>query len=319
VVNVKISWRTWLKATISALVLAILLLVLPWAELQSSFSRISITVWAAVLAGFLLGHLVGAFKWWTMLTTMGVKFSVLDGVRCYAAGLAANLCLPGIVGGDVVRASLATRQAGRLEAVVLGSLADRGIDVAALAAVMGVGALFAGSQASNEVVQVGLWLLVAGLVCGAIAVLLLFLMPQLSWLGGFRRPFMRARVALRRLLRRPATAVACFVLALSIQSGFVLLNGWIGHSIGVDVSLAAWFVAWPLAKLAGLLPISLGGLGVRDATLGAILVVFGAGAAEGVVTSLVWQTVLICGGLLAGALFWGLSPAGSRSLRGDSD
>ena len=312
----QVRWKTWLKVAISAAVLVVLFLVLPWADVRASFSRLSITVWAAVLGGFLVGHLVGAFKWWTMLTTMGVRFSLLEGIRCYAAGLFANLCLPGIVGGDVVRASLATRRAGRVEAVVLGSLADRGIDVAALATVMGGGALFVGSQVSNTVVQTGLWVLVAGLGGGALAVLVLFLLPLPARFGRLRRPVMRARVALRRLMRRPATAIVCFALALAIQGGFVLLNSWIGHSIGVQVPLAAWFVAWPLAKLAGLLPISLGGLGVRDATLGALLVVFGAGAAEGVVTSLVWQTVLIGGGLLAGALWWALSPAGGRRLRG---
>jgi uncharacterized membrane protein YbhN (UPF0104 family) len=307
--------KTWLKVAMSALVLAVLFVVLPWAEVRASFSRLSLSVWVAVLGGFLFGHLVGAYKWWSMLTTMGVPFSLREGVRCYAAGLFANLCLPGIVGGDVVRASLATRGAGRVEAVVLGSLADRGIDLTALAVVMGAGALFAGSQVSSTIVQVGLWLLAAGLAGGLLAGFLLVLLPGQRWLGRFRRPLMRIRVALRKLTRRPSTAIVCFTLALGIQGGFVLLNAWIGRSLGVAVPIEAWFVAWPLAKLAGLLPVSLGGLGVRDATLGAILVVFGAGAAEGVVTSLIWQTVLICGGLLAGALWWGMSSASSRDLR----
>jgi hypothetical protein len=89
-----------------------------------------------------------------------------------------------------------------------------------------------------------------------------------------------------------------------MQGGFVLLNAWIGKSIGVSVPLAVWFLVWPLAKLAGLLPISLGGLGVRDATLGALLVPAGVPLALGVVASLIWQSILIAGGLLAGALWY---------------
>ncbi|MFV1986736.1 MAG: hypothetical protein ACC682_05625, partial [Gemmatimonadota bacterium] len=53
----------------------------------------------------------------------------------------------------------------------------------------------------------------------------------------------------------------------------------------------------------GLLPVSLGGLGVRDATLGAALLPFGIPMATGVAVSLLWQTVLIAGGLLAGGVW----------------
>ena len=297
-------WATGLKLAVSAGVLAALFSFLPWAELAGGFRRVSGWIWLTVLAGFLVGHVVGALKWWTMLSAMGVRFSFIDSVRCYAAGLFANLCLPGIVGGDVIRAGLAARRAGRTEAVVLGSLADRSVDIAALASVMGVGAVLAGSRVGDDALRFGLWVLALGLVGGGLTVAGLYFMPQRPWLGRFRRPLNRSRVALRRLARRPGVAAICFALAFGIQGGFALLNGWIGISIGVAVPLAAWLVVWPLAKLAGLLPVSLGGLGVRDATLGALLAAFGARVSEGVVTSLVWQSVLIAGGLLAGLFWW---------------
>ena len=86
------------------------------------------------------------------------------------------------------------------------------------------------------------------------------------------------------------------------------------HNIGVDIPLAAWFLVWPLSKLAALVPISLGGLGVREATLAALLVPFGIAPALGVVTALLWQTVLLAGGLFAGGLWW-LMSHGHASLR----
>jgi hypothetical protein len=89
-----------------------------------------------------------------------------------------------------------------------------------------------------------------------------------------------------------------------IQSFFVILNAWVGRSIGIGIPVAVWFLVWPLAKVAGLLPISLGGLAVRDATFAALLVPVGVPMALGVVASLIWQSVLIVGGLLAGVLWW---------------
>jgi uncharacterized membrane protein YbhN (UPF0104 family) len=60
---------------------------------------------------------------------------------------------------------------------------------------------------------------------------------------------------------------------------------------------------WPLAKIASLMPISLGGLAVREASLAALLLPFGVPVATSVVCSLLWQTVLITGGL-AGGVIW---------------
>jgi uncharacterized membrane protein YbhN (UPF0104 family) len=110
-------------------------------------------------------------------------------------------------------------------------------------------------------------------------------------------------VALRRLVTRPGTALAALSLSLAIQASFVTLSAIIGDAIGIVQPLSVWFLAWPVAKLSGLLPISLGGLAIREATLAAMLAPFGVAPALGVAASLVWQTVLIAGGLLSG-LVW---------------
>jgi uncharacterized membrane protein YbhN (UPF0104 family) len=57
-----------------------------------------------------------------------------------------------------------------------------------------------------------------------------------------------------------------------------------------------------------MLPLTFGGLGVRDATLATLLVPFGVPAAFGLVASLAWNTVLIGGALLGGVLWWIVRP-----------
>jgi uncharacterized membrane protein YbhN (UPF0104 family) len=74
--------------------------------------------------------------------------------------------------------------------------------------------------------------------------------------------------------------------------------------------LAAWVFAWPLAKIIAILPVSLNGLGLREGTLAALLVPFGAQAAQVVAAGLVWQGVLFAAGLLGGLLY--LSTPGAR-------
>ena len=85
-----------------------------------------------------------------------------------------------------------------------------------------------------------------------------------------------------------------------IQSCFIGLNVLIGISTGVGTSVAVWFLSWPLAKLAALLPITLGGLGVRESALILIMSPFGAAPSAIAATSLLWQTILIAGGVFGG-------------------
>ena len=83
-------------------------------------------------------------------------------------------------------------------------------------------------------------------------------------------------------------------------------------AVGVEVPVAAWFFAWPLAKIVATLPISLGGLGVRESSLAALLAPFGAVAAEVVASGLAWQGILYLAGAL-GALVLALSGGSFRA------
>jgi uncharacterized membrane protein YbhN (UPF0104 family) len=75
--------------------------------------------------------------------------------------------------------------------------------------------------------------------------------------------------------------------------------------------------AYPLAKLVALAPLTQGGIGVREAALAVLLVPFGAAPVRTVAAGLVWETVVITAGLLAGAgAFWTMrpgAPAGENS------
>jgi len=295
--------KLWVRFAISVAVLALLFVFLPWREVVGSMGRIRWTVWLGIVAGFLGGHALGVVKWRLIINAGRGGLRLQDAIGCYAAGLFANLCLPSIVGGDVLRAVLAGKRTNRPEAVVIGGLADRASDVLALTILITGGAVFAGQTLP------GTWQLVLIVVMGlagvaaATGALLVLRRPLTSWPPRIRRKLGRTLVALRRLATRPGTALAALSLSLAIQASFVTLNAIIGEAIGIVQPLSVWFLAWPVAKLSGLLPISLGGLAIREATLAAMLAPFGVAPALGVAASLIWQTVLIAGGLLSG-LVW---------------
>jgi uncharacterized membrane protein YbhN (UPF0104 family) len=68
----------------------------------------------------------------------------------------------------------------------------------------------------------------------------------------------------------------------------------------LHLPLRVWVLAWPLAKLAALLPITQGGIGVREAALVALVAPFGGAPALTMATGLVWEAIILAGGLIAG-------------------
>lgn len=291
--------RGWLiRLAGSAMLLGLLFWMLPRGAILDGLARVPPLLFLGVFVAFLVSHVVAAAKWWLIL---GRPCGFLLALRAHFGGLAANLCLPGAVGGDAVRAAMvhgAMRDAPRLAA---GAVADRVIDMLALLLLSGVGLLLIGQ---GDVVNTGL-LVKAGAALLALAVVLGWVVPMLLprlWDLFPRLPgrsfAVKMREAFGALARQPGLLLFVLVVSVLIQGALVMLAYVLALATGVTVAAGPWVFAWPLAKILAILPISLGGLGLREATLAALLVPFGAVAAEVVAAGLAWQGVLfLTGGL----------------------
>ena len=295
------GWRRWLlRAGISGAILAGLFWLLPEGAIVDGIARVPPAFFAAVFAAFLLGHVAAAAKWW-LLIGRGIRFRLA--LRAHFAGLAANLGLPGVAGGDAVRAAIAWGAAGDRARLAAGSVADRLIDMLALAC-LAIGGVLAAGGASASGLALGSLCIVAAAIVLAVWIVpgalprLWRLFPRLPG----RDFVLRACDAAAALGRRPGLLLAVLAASLAIQAAFILLALQLARATGVDVAPAAWIFAWALAKLIAVLPVSLGGLGVREAAMAGLLAPFGAGAAEVVAAGLAWQAVLFLGGGVGGVV-----------------
>ncbi len=291
------------KTLLSVTLLATLFFLIPWDQMASAFRRMPPSLWLIVLVGFVLGHWAGSEKWRLFVNLARGNLSKPDAIRCYCAGLFANLCLPSIVGGDILRMGMAAKSTNRPAAALWGGALDRVTDVVALCLLITTGALLMSARNDTWQAKTFLTLTAAAIAVTILVLPLVMRRPLASWPAKLRRPISRSLVAIRHASRRPGIALLGLLLSLSIQSWFVLLNAVLGNAIGISESPAVWLFVWPLAKIASLVPISLGGLAVREASLAALFLPFGVPAALSVVCSLLWQTVLIIGGLIGG-LIW---------------
>jgi len=100
--------------------------------------------------------------------------------------------------------------------------------------------------------------------------------------------------------RRPGRVLLAWLLGVLIQGTFIVLNALLAISCGLFLPLRVWLFAWPLAKLAALVPLTQGGMGIREAVLVALLLPFGAASSLSLAAGLIWEGVIISGGLIAG-------------------
>lgn len=295
-------FKVLLRAGVSIAIIAALLWWLPTDKLVGAIKTVPALVWFAVFLAFIFGHIVSALKWRLLLHAVKVNTGKLEVVRAHGAGLFANLCLPSVVGGDLVRATVIIRQHGKLEAVTLGSLADRLNDTIALVMIAAIAGMLVPASSDIDAARIigfVALLLLTGVIAGVIFIryVPLDLLPNV-----LKKSVSKFQIALTALFAVPHISLMAFMLSVLIQSGFIGLNIWLADAMGITATAYVWFFVWPLAKLVALVPISLGGIGVREAALSVLLLPFGIEAALSVAQGLSWQAVLIFSGLFAGLI-----------------
>ncbi len=302
------SSRSWIFLAVrwaaALLVLGILFYLLPVAPLRSALSRVPLTRFIAVLLIYLVAVTGGITKWHMVVNSAGAQLSFAASAQCYTSGLFGALFLPSIIGGDVARLAVGISRSPRPAAVVTGNVADRFLDVAAQLTLVSLGLILLPGSLPVPLQGPAKRVLFAGILAAAICFGLVVALHRPLLRGRsirIRRRLAQLRHAIRAVSRRPWRLVLGWLLGTSVQGTYVLLTALLGITCGLRLPLRVWLFAWPLAKIAAVMPITQGGIGVREAALVVLLAPFGAPASQVLATGIVWEGVIITAGLLAGA------------------
>ncbi|HEX5424572.1 MAG TPA: lysylphosphatidylglycerol synthase transmembrane domain-containing protein [Candidatus Acidoferrales bacterium] len=285
----------------SALALAVLFRFLPGRQVLHALAKLPPYLWVAVVAAYLTTHLLGVTKWRLMVNTAGAGLNALQAARCYFAGLFGSLFLPSLIGGDLVRVTLAMRYGKTSGGVLLGSFLDRIVDFTALVILAAAGALLVPGTLGPQSRRVFLWIGAATIAGLAIVAVLITVIPFRRLSFRMRRRAVSLRRAGRSVVQRPRVAIAALSISLASQLSFIALSALLADACGLRLLFRAWLFAWPIAKLSAAIPVTQGGIGVREAALAGLLVPFGAPPALTVAAGLAWEAIVISGALLGGA------------------
>ena len=310
----------------SVVLVAVLAWRIDWSQAGAAVARANWSLWAAGLGLYLAAQGVSSVRWRMLARVQGFSGSRSRYLAYYFIGMFFNLILPTSIGGDMLRTwYLATREGAavtrerRQAAAFLSVTGDRLNGLLALIGVACVAALCCPTPLPA-------WIdwTVAGLAVAALLGL-----AVLPWVG----PLLASRPRLRGLapsaslfISDPQTLLLATVLSFVVQGANVLLAWLMGEALGLPVPPAYYGILAPLVALLALLPISLNGMGLREAGTVVLLAPFGVGAGEAVtlavLTFAVYTAASLCGGAV---LVLGRFPRfeevrrDDHALGGDSD
>lgn len=278
---------------------------------------------AALLASFLL-IVISILKWHRLLRALGVESSRLALLKLYMMGNFGGIFLPGVVGGDVVRWQLTARRFGCSSAKVAASIVAERASGAAALVLLAVPAVLWNARLGTAPVILFI-VLMGGSLVGLIVLGTNRRLAALFARRGRRLPIwglIRAGIDFLAALRQFSTPV--LLVALGYGALFYLTNGLVllmlCRALELNLGYADALSAQILTNLLGLLPISLGGLGLVQAGHVYFLGFFGVGAANAFAISIVKQCIYYGYGLVGGSFLLRLGPdelaGGGRVPRG---
>lgn len=308
-------WANLLRIGLSLLTLFLVLQTVGWQEVWAVLQAADWGLLALAWALFLLGIVIRTFRWRALLHGLGLRPPLLQLLYLYFVGGFFNAFLPTGFGGDVVRVLELAQDTESSAAAVGTVLVDRLTGILSLM-VMALLALPFTARLQPWVVTVLLLVSGGGLLGG-------FLLLQGRWLRQLtaRLPGPLSLVGQGKLAQVYAAITGCgpraIWLALGLSTVFNLVNvtlTWLcGRAMGIPIGLPFYFVATPLLSLTLLAPISVAGLGVRDAVALALYTSVGVSSDLSAGMSLSIYAVTASAGLVGGALYLGRAVAGMLS------
>ncbi|MGH9027086.1 MAG: lysylphosphatidylglycerol synthase transmembrane domain-containing protein [Acidimicrobiia bacterium] len=301
-------WTLWLRFAVSAALLGILIAKINFENLVPERAHLATFAW--LIAGLLaavFGIVLSAWRWQRVLAAFDVHVPVRSLLSHNLAGQFVGNVLPTTIGGDVLRVSRGARTTSSTEVAFASVVLERltGFLVLPLLTILG----FLARPSLLDEDRAWLALVIAGVTL-LVLVILLFVAGHARLAGRFaeHESWMRfigaVHIGVDRLRREPIEALGVVGAALAYQVAWTVLVVLCAvKTLDLPLPLAAVLAYAPAVASIQVLPISISGLGVREAMLVIFFVPLGISSGQAVGVGLLWYAIVLVVSLLGAPLF----------------
>ena len=320
--------RAWLlpvlKAVVSVGLLAILFSRVDMSRLFAAAKQASPLWLATGLALYLLMILISAWRWGLLLRAQHVHLPFSTLTSSFLVATFFNNFLPSNIGGDVVRVADTAPAAGSKTLATTIVLIDRGIGLLGLVLIAAMGAS-SGTRFDSGDAAVAPGVLWAGFGLATMVATPALLMPE-----GFMRllrplrvlhpewvdeRLARMRDALARFRETPTALGGCFAGAVAVQAVLVAFYVAIARSMHIPIGFAELAVIIPISFIVQMVPVSMNGFGVREATFGFYFSRLGLPLESALLVSFMGAALIMLFSLSGGAAYLARLRAGTATPR----
>ena len=257
---------------------------------------------------------IGVLRWREVSTQCGAPIETRQAMRFNLIGTFFNQTLPSSIGGDAVRLWLVARGGAGWRAATYSIFVDRAIGLIALAILIVATLPWSYRLITDPNGRSALLLVDFAALAGGIGFLVLGLLPW-PWLKRWwgTHHLHACSVIANRVIFSRQHGPKVVVLSLLVHVLAVVIAWCLVQSISAPVVFGQIFQLVPPVMLITMLPISIAGWGVRDATMGLAFGYAGLMTNEGVNVSLLYGAVSFMVGAFGG-LVWIFSP--EKAARG---
>jgi glycosyltransferase 2 family protein len=268
---------TVIKLAVSIALIALLVSRVDAARLWAT-ARDASPAWLIAALGIYFGMILGsAWRWGLLLAAQGIAFPFRTLTSSFLVATFFNNFLPSNIGGDVVRVTDTAGAAGSKTLAATVVLLDRGIGLLGLMLIAAIGAT-AGPRLIAKGPGIGAAVIWAGFAVAFLAAGLAVVIPQA--VPRLLRPLRvahpewvderldRLGSALERFRQAPMALGWCFAGAVIVQAALVGYYLAIARSMNIPVEVSELAFIVPVTFLIQMVPISVNGFGVREATFG---------------------------------------------------
>jgi glycosyltransferase 2 family protein len=241
------------------------------------------------VAAIMCAVVIGGVRWHAFLAVVSVAVSYRDAVKAFFAGAFATNFLPASVGGDLVRGWVAAKPGSRARAFA-SVVVDRASVLGCAFVLAWIAALLADDVPATSIRILGVTTIVFAVVAA-----LLVLVVLLGTSRASLRRFVPDRLVpvtrdfghgLRTSLDHPRVFVSTTLTGVAYQVMIVTGTWLLAMSVDVELAFSAVAIVLPSVLILAAMPISIGGLGVRELAFVTLLVPYGVSTTDATLVSL---------------------------------
>ncbi|MBM3245778.1 MAG: flippase-like domain-containing protein [Candidatus Omnitrophica bacterium] len=234
-------------------------------------ARLDLLLFAFII--FFFSYLFCLLRWEMLLKAVKIHLSLKRIVMSFAGGVFFSLFLPSTIGGDLVRSIDLAVHTRRPREVVATVLLDRLSGYIGLVILALLSLLFGWKLMKDKSILLSVVIITALLVVILLALFNRFIYFRVNRLlhsptaGRLRAAIKNLHQEIHYFRHHQKVIVNNLILSVLIQMVTPLTFFVIALSLGIKLNIAYFFIFLPIIGAITLLPISIGGLGLRDATV----------------------------------------------------